>query len=163
MKIVVFAYGKLKTPGLRAATDYYLRNVKPWSPVAEEELKAAPLPDKSEATRRKAQDSEAKPVLEWLDRHPRAALVLLSEEGKAKPTQGWADLIRTHQERGSTELAFVVGGAFGLSESLRARAHQVLSFGPQTFSHEIARLALAEQLYRAFSLLNGHPYHHEGR
>ncbi|MBC7387253.1 MAG: 23S rRNA (pseudouridine(1915)-N(3))-methyltransferase RlmH, partial [Cryobacterium sp.] len=60
------------------------------------------------------------------------------------------------------EVAFCVGSSLGFSEALRGKARGLFSLGPQTLSHEIARLVLAEQLYRSFSVLRGHPYHHEG-
>ena len=77
-------------------------------------------------------------------------------------TTDWAKSLNTLADRGSGELVFVVGGSLGLGDSILKIAHHRLSFGPQTVSHEIARLLLVEQVYRALSFLSGHPYHNEG-
>ena len=164
MKIIIAAFGKLKTPGIRDATDYYLRNLGAWADVEELELKAAHVSDKSAATRVKIQKFEEELLFEKLQKKisPRGAIILLDEKGKAEPTQNWAKQIEKLQNEGVSEIVFCIGGSLGFSAEARKNARAVFSFGPQTLSHEIARLVLAEQLYRSFSVLNGHPYHHEG-
>jgi 23S rRNA (pseudouridine1915-N3)-methyltransferase len=83
-------------------------------------------------------------------------LVVLSEEGVTYDSVAFADQLRGS---GSERLAFVIGGADGVDPALKARASWLLSLSPMTFPHEMARLLLVEQLYRATSILQGGPYH----
>jgi 23S rRNA (pseudouridine1915-N3)-methyltransferase len=87
---------------------------------------------------------------------PDERLVVLSEEGATYDSVAFADQLRGS---GSERLAFVIGGADGVDPALKARASWLLSLSPMTFPHEIARLLLVEQLYRAMSILQGGPYH----
>ena len=87
---------------------------------------------------------------------PGEQLVALTEEGRSLSS---ADLARQLQGSGSQRLAFVIGGADGLAASIRAEASWQLSLSPMTFPHELARLLLLEQLYRALSIQQGGPYH----
>ncbi len=86
------------------------------------------------------------------------AAVLLDPRGEAKSSEALAALVRTHKEASTQLLVFAVGPADGWSPAARA-AHTLLSLGPMTLPHELARLVLAEQLYRACTILAGHPYH----
>lgn len=164
MKIHVIAFGKLRAPGLREACDYYARNLGAWVKVEETELKPQDVPDKSPATRKQIQEKEAKAFGEKLSAAlgPRGVLVLLDETGKAEPTLDWATRFERWRDGSAPEIVIGVGSSLGWSPELRKRAQALLSFGPQTLSHELARLVLYEQLYRAFSVLHGHPYHHQG-
>lgn len=164
MKIYLVSFGKLKTPGLKDAVQYYVRNTKAFCPIEQIELKPVHVPDKSPATRKLVQEKEAKILLEKLDTllFPRGVFFVLNEKGKASITLEWANQLRRLEESSVPEVAFVVGSSLGFSDIVKEKARGMLSFGPQTLSHELARLVLAEQLYRAFSILRGHPYHHEG-
>jgi 23S rRNA (pseudouridine1915-N3)-methyltransferase len=165
VQIRIVAFGKLKTPGLREALDYYLRNLRPWAGAVEElELKPLPVPDKSPASRKQIQEKEGALLLEKLkpSLESRGVLVLLDETGKALRTQEWADQIKSWESEGVREVSFCIGSSLGFSSDVRGRARKTFSLGPQTLPHELARVVLGEQLYRAYSLLNGHPYHNEG-
>ena len=87
-----------------------------------------------------------------------AAIVLLDDAGKNQTSAQFAKWIGELRDRGVREIAFLCGGAEGFPEALRRRATQKLSLSPLTFSHELARAMLAEQIYRAFAILAGHPY-----
>ena len=164
MQIRIIAFGKLKTPGLREALDYYLRNLKPWAPNEEIELKPIAVPDKSPASRKLIQEKEGAVLLEKLESSlaSRGILVLLDETGKALPTRDWAELLRSWETEGIREVNFCIGSSLGFSSEVRARARKTVGLGPQTLPHELARVVLGEQLYRAQSVLHGHPYHNEG-
>ena len=164
MKLYLVAFGKLKAPGIRETVDYYVRNTKAFCPIEEIELKALPVPDKSPATRALIQAKEAEIVEERLAKllSARGIFLLLDEKGKAAVTLEWAKQLRGYEDSSIPEVAFVIGSSLGFADSLRKKARGLFSLGPQTLSHEIARLVAAEQLYRALSVVRGHPYHHEG-
>jgi len=86
-------------------------------------------------------------------------LVLLDSSGRQLTSEEIADFLESHQTRGTQELLFAVGGPDGWSEAARAAAYDLLSFGRITLPHELARVVLLEQLYRAFTILHRHPYH----
>ena len=86
-------------------------------------------------------------------------LVLLDSRGTPLSSEGLAAWIGRERDSGAQHLIFAIGPADGWSAAARARAHLLLSFGPMTFPHELARVMLTEQLYRAFTILSGHPYH----
>ena len=88
-----------------------------------------------------------------------AALVALDERGTALASAAFAERIARWRERGTADLAFLIGGAEGLAEGVRRQAELVLSLGPMTWPHLLVRGMLLEQLYRAQQILAGHPYH----
>ena len=90
---------------------------------------------------------------------PEERLVVLTEEGRTLDSLAFAEQLRGS---GSERIAFVIGGADGLEPALKAQAHWRLSLSPLTFPHELARLLLLEQLYRARSIQQGGPYHRPG-
>jgi 23S rRNA (pseudouridine1915-N3)-methyltransferase len=164
MKIKILAFGKLKTPGLREALDYYLRNLRPWAEVEEIELKPLSVPDKSPSSRKLIQEKEGALLLEKLkpSLDSRGVLILLDETGKTLSTLEWAKLIQNLEAEGVREISFCVGSSLGFSSDVRARARKAVSLGAQTLPHELARVVLGEQVYRALSVIAGHPYHNEG-
>lgn len=170
MRVLLVAFGRLKTAGLRETADYYRKILRPWANLEEIELKPCPVPDKSPATRTQVQEKEAQLVLERIGRPTGARvppgktphLYLLEEGGKAMDTQEWAKQVRFWEGTGATEIVLCVGSSLGFSAALRKVARGSLSLGPQTLSHELARVVLLEQLYRAWSVVRGHPYHVEG-
>jgi 23S rRNA (pseudouridine1915-N3)-methyltransferase len=100
--------------------------------------------------------------LAWLDRQTArtpAHLVLLDSRGKQLSSEDLADSIARLRDSGTQRLVFAIGPADGWSEATRTRANLLLSFGRITLPHQLARVVLAEQVYRAFTILAGHPYH----
>jgi len=106
------------------------------------------------ATRRTA---EAKALLDAIPSG--AALVVLDERGKGLTSAAFAALIGRLRDAGQRDLALLIGGPDGLPESIKEKARHVLSFGPMTLPHQLVRVLVAEQLYRAATILVGHPYH----
>ena len=100
--------------------------------------------------------------LEWLSRQlgrTAAVPVLLDSRGKQMTSEAFAGWLGARRDEGAQHMVFAVGPADGWSEAARERAQLLLSLGPMTLAHALARLVLAEQLYRAFTILSGHPYH----
>ncbi|RFC62046.1 23S rRNA (pseudouridine(1915)-N(3))-methyltransferase RlmH [Fulvimarina endophytica] len=92
---------------------------------------------------------------------PSAATILLDERGKTPTSPEFAALLGTWRDAGTRDCALLIGGPDGFDPEMRKSADYVLSLGRLTFPHQIARLLLAEQLYRAVTILSGHPYHRE--
>lgn len=90
---------------------------------------------------------------------PGGFLFVLDERGKALPSADFAKRLGDLAEQGRNPVQFIIGGADGLSDAIRARAQFLLSFGSQTWPHMLARIMLIEQIYRAQQILSGHPYH----
>lgn len=101
-------------------------------------------------------------LFDWLDRQQRRApaiTVLLDSRGRQMTSEAFAEWLGSKRDTGAQQIVFAIGPADGWSESGRKRAALLLSLGPFTLAHALARLVLAEQLYRAFTILTGHPYH----
>jgi 23S rRNA (pseudouridine1915-N3)-methyltransferase len=99
---------------------------------------------------------------EWLDRQQRrtpAITVLLDSRGKQLTSEGFAEWFGRQRDNGAQFVVLAIGPANGWAEDSRKRATLLLSLGPLTMAHALARLVMAEQLYRAFTILTGHPYH----
>lgn len=87
--------------------------------------------------------------------------ILLDERGKAVTSRSFAELLKSARDRGESNTTFLVGGPDGHGDEARAKANLVLSLGPMTLPHGLARIVLVEQIYRAITILSGHPYHRE--
>jgi len=101
-------------------------------------------------------------LLEWLQRQERRTpviAVLLDSRGRQMTSEAFAAWLGRHRDQGAQHIVFAIGPASGWSDAARGRAELLLSLGPFTLAHALARLVLAEQLYRAFTILTGHPYH----
>jgi 23S rRNA (pseudouridine1915-N3)-methyltransferase len=101
-------------------------------------------------------------LFEWLARHhgrTSAVAVLLDSSGRQMSSEVFAAWLGKHRDQGAQHIVFAIGPASGWSDSARKQAQLLLSFGPMTMAHALARLVVAEQLYRAFTILTGHPYH----
>ena len=164
MKLHLLAFGKLKTPGLQESSTYYSKLLSGFVPLEETELKPLSVPDKGPATRKLVQEKEAVLLQEKLKNQlsPRGALYLLDEGGIARTTPEWAQLVREWEGSGAPEIVLCIGSSLGFADTVRRRAKGILSLGPHTLPHELARVVLLEQLYRAWSVTRGHPYHVQG-
>ncbi len=101
-------------------------------------------------------------MLEWFERQQGRTpvfTVLLDSRGRQMTSEAFAAWLSTRRDEGSQHIAFVIGPVSGWSEETRKRAQLLLSLGPMTMAHALARLVMAEQVYRAFTILTGHPYH----
>ena len=154
MRISIVAVGRLRAGPEKTLFEQYLKRL-PW-PLSVREVAAEPAGRGAEERRRRESErlSEALP--------DKTSIVALDERGRALSSEVFAKLLGDWRDRGTAEIAFVIGGAAGLDEPLRRRAELVLSLGPMTWPHLVVRALLAEQLYRAHSILAGHPYHRGG-
>ncbi|HVB32907.1 MAG TPA: 23S rRNA (pseudouridine(1915)-N(3))-methyltransferase RlmH [Patescibacteria group bacterium] len=139
MKLRLVMLGKTRRGELRALMDDYLKRLGRFTPVECSELKQAA-------------------ALERIKKEPAAVWVLLDAEGRQFQSEQLARWLGGLRDSGTREVAFLCGDAEGFPASWRERARERLSLGPLTLSHELARVVLVEQLYRAFALLGGHPY-----
>jgi 23S rRNA (pseudouridine1915-N3)-methyltransferase len=101
-------------------------------------------------------------LLEWFERQQGRTVplaVLLDSRGRQMTSEAFAAWLGARRDQGAQHIVFVVGPASGWSEVARQRADLLLSLGPMTMAHALARLVVAEQIYRAFTILSGHPYH----
>ena len=145
MKITVAWIGKTKEPAIQALTDEYLKRISRYVQV-----EGAALRDEAGllALCGRSGKSAAKSVL-----------TLLDSRGKEFSSEQFARFLRDHQDRNPLPLIFAIGGADGFSDQAKALARHTISLGKMTLAHELARVILLEQVYRAFTILKGHPYH----
>jgi 23S rRNA (pseudouridine1915-N3)-methyltransferase len=143
VKLKVTWIGKTKEPAIQSLTDEYLKRLSRYA-----ETEGISLKDEAALLKLCARDA----------RPARHTLVLLDAQGKQFSSEELAKLISRYQDR-SLPLVFALGPADGFSDQARNAARLVLSLGRMTLAHEIARIVLLEQLYRAFTILKGHPYH----
>lgn len=153
MKIRVLSVGKAGTGEADRLAEDYLRRIRRFCPITVTEVRAATGRAMRGATRA---SRESRAVLEEIG--ARETVVVLDASGRSLDSMRFARwLDRTLTTRAA--VTFVVGGADGLDASVRERADLLLSLSPMTLPHELARAVLAEQIYRAFSILRGTPYH----
>lgn len=156
MKLRLICVGKLSEPFLRDGVEEYTGRLQRYLPFSCLELKEEKAGGKK-ADPRLIRELEGERILA---RIPQDAFVLvLDERGKALTSEGLADLLERHMVHGTTELVAVIGGAYGLSDRVRQRGNLILSLSTMTFTHQMARLFLLEQLYRGCSILRNEPYH----
>lgn len=153
MKTVVMAFGKLRSRELAAVAADYAKRLARYSPAEVVELRDERGEDAS------ARRKEAGRLEDAL--RPGDFVVLLDERGKELSSRELAALISERARSAAGRLVFLVGGPFGVADEVRARARQVLSLSRMTLPHELARVVLLEQLYRAWTILRGEKYHHD--
>lgn len=154
-KIAIISVGKLKEPHWRAAQMTFVAMLSPFVKLVEKEIE--PFHSAATVTVEQAMETEGKRILKMLDAD--AFLIVLERTGEQMPSEKFASLIERETEAGRP-LAFVIGGAHGLSTMVLARADKKISFSQMTFTHEMARIFLIEQLYRAETILAGKKYHY---
>lgn len=164
MKLWIFAFGKLKIPGLRESADYYQGLLRTWITMEEIELKPLPVHEKSPSARKLIQEKEGELLLTRISKQlsNRSLIYLLDEEGKSLTTQQWAQMVREWEASSTPDIALCIGSSLGFSSDVRKAARGSLSLGPQTLAHELARVILYEQTFRAWSVTRNHPYHNDG-
>jgi 23S rRNA (pseudouridine1915-N3)-methyltransferase len=144
VKLRIAWIGKTKEPAIQSLTDEYLKRLSHYA-----DTQGIALKDESALLKLSGRD--ARPL--------KHTLVLLDSRGKQLSSEEFATYLGNYQDRNSLPLLFAVGPANGFTAKTRQEANLLLSLGKMTVAHELARVVLLEQLYRAFTILKGHPYH----
>ncbi len=144
VKLRIAWIGKTKEPAIQSLTDEYLKRLSRYADVQGIALK-------DESALLKLSGRDARPA--------KHTLVLLDSRGKQLSSEEFAEYLGNYQDRNPLPLLFAVGPANGFTAETRQEANLLLSLGKMTVAHELARVVLLEQLYRAFTILKGHPYH----
>jgi 23S rRNA (pseudouridine1915-N3)-methyltransferase len=155
LRITLFAVGRLgRAPEAALAADYVQR-----ATAAGRALALGPVEIVEVEARRTGKAGEAEALAGPLKGHDH--LIACDEHGRAQGSRAFAEHLARLRDNGTRRLALLIGGADGLDPSLLAAANERLAFGPQTWPHALARAMLAEQVYRAVSILGGSPYHRD--
>ena len=158
MKLLLLGVGRLRPGPERELTERYLERAGASARAAR--LTGVETRDLAESRARRAEDRKAEEARALLALVPAGAiLVALDERGRAMGSEDFAREIGRARDGGAPAFALLLGGPDGLDDSVRAQARFVLAFGAMTWPHQLARAMAAEQLYRAVTILSGHPYH----
>lgn len=152
MKIQILQVGKTKEAALASLEAEYEKRLTPFA-----KLESITMSPSKRDDREQVQAEEKEAFLEKLD--PACRIIALDERGKLLTTPEFAELLLKERDFGSGKVQFLIGGSHGLHPDVLAAAHQSLSLSKMTFTHEMVRVFLKEQVYRAFTLLAGKKYH----
>jgi len=157
MKITLLTVGKTDVKWVREGLELYVSRLVHYVPFQLREIPE--LKNVSALGRDQVKVKEGALVLKALK--PSDEVVLLDEGGRSFRSLEFASWLEERISRGTRDIVFVIGGAYGFSTEVYARADGKLSLSKMTFSHQMVRTIFAEQLYRAFTIIKGEPYHHE--
>lgn len=158
VNITIVTIGKLKEKYLIQGINEYLKRLTAYAKVDMIELADEKAPENlSESEMEQVKQKEGERILSKLsdDTH----VIALAIEGKMKSSEQLADDLENLATYGKSKIAFVIGGSLGLSKDVMKRANDTLSFSKMTFPHQLMRLILVEQVYRAFRIIRNEPYH----
>ena len=144
VKLTLAWIGKTKNAAIQSLTDEYVKRLRQYA-----EVEGVSLKDETALLKLCGRDG----------RGTKRSLVLFDSRGKQLSSEDLARFLRERQERNPAPLVIAIGPADGFTDATRQQANHVLSLGKMTFAHELARVVVLEQLYRAFTILKGHPYH----
>jgi 23S rRNA (pseudouridine1915-N3)-methyltransferase len=157
MNVMLLTVGKTDVKWVKEGLDVYASRLKHYVSFSVTEIpelkKAAAL------SREQIKEKEGELILKQIT--PQDTLVLLDEKGAEYRSLDFAAWLEKQLAGGGKSLVFAIGGAYGFSDAVYARAREKVSLSKMTFSHQLVRTIFAEQLYRAFTILKGEPYHHE--
>lgn len=158
MKFTFLTIGKIKEKWMRQGIEEYLKRLSPMAKVEilspdEEKMPENPSP----ALKEKVMEKEGDKLLKYLKDED--FLILLDLKGKSVTSEGLADILQKKMVAGTSHFFFMIGGPYGNGENIRKRADLKISISAMTFTHQMARLILAEQVYRAMKIIRHEPYH----
>ena len=158
MRLQVLAIGRLKAgPEKTLAGDYQTRIEGLGRKAGISKLSITEFAESQSQTANQRQDEEARLLAGALA--PKALTLVLDERGKTMTSEAFSQFLQRHLDRGTQDLAFLIGGPDGHSAKTRKTAGQLLSLGEMTWPHRLARVMLFEQIYRAVTIMVNHPYH----
>ncbi len=157
VKIQVICMGKTNHAALRSWLPEYQKRLAHY--VRFEWVELPELKNTKNLREAVQKEEEGKRLLKQLNSQD--TLVLFDENGSQHTSKGFADFLQKRMNAGTKNLVFVIGGPYGFSAEVYQRAQYKVSLSKMTFSHQMVRVFVTEQLYRAFSILNNEPYHHE--
>ena len=157
MNIELIVVGKTDSKEVAALVDMYLKRINFYN-----RFNITYIPDIRNAknlSEAQQKSSEGEAIMRLLDDSDR--VVLLDEKGQEFRSIEYAEWLQKRMNSGVKRLVFIIGGPYGFSDAVYKRANEKISLSKMTFSHQIIRAIFTEQLYRAFSIINNSPYHHE--
>lgn len=157
MKVTLLTVGKTDMAWVKEGLEMYRNRLVHYIPFSIHEIPE--LKGTSSLSVSMIKDKEAERILDFLK--PSDDVILLDEHGKQYRSVEFAAFLEKKMTAGSKDIVFVIGGAYGFSEKVYKRATSMLSLSGMTFSHQMVRTVFAEQLYRAFTIIRGEPYHNE--
>lgn len=157
MNITLLTVGKTDKNWIKDGIDTYTSRLKHYTPFSIFEIPE--LKNASSLTKEQIKNKEGLLILKNLKESD--DVILLDERGKEYTSREWAGIIEKKIINGSRDIVFVIGGAYGFSEDVYKRASGMISMSRMTFSHQMIRAIFTEQLYRAFTIIKGEPYHHD--
>lgn len=157
MKIEVLAVGKTTTSYIREAVSDYVKRINHYMPA--EFVYTGDIKNLRSLSQEQQKQREGEAILAYLQ--PSDQVILLDERGKQFTSREFASKLEQLNLASTRRLIMVIGGPYGFSESVYERANMLLSLSKMTFSHEMVRLFIVEQIYRAMTILRGEPYHHD--
>ena len=158
MRITLIVVGKIKEKYLQAGINEYLKRLRPYAQVEIIEVGDEPAPEKaSHAQEEQIKEREAEKIAKHIKE--KSFIVALALEGKMLGSVDLAEKLQALALKGQSHITFLIGGSLGLAKSLTDQADFLLSLSPMTFPHQLVRLIFLEQIYRAFKIIKGEPYH----
>ncbi|MBD8005618.1 23S rRNA (pseudouridine(1915)-N(3))-methyltransferase RlmH [Bacillus norwichensis] len=158
MNITIISVGKIKEKHMKQGIDEYLKRLSAYTKINILELPDEKAPENlSQTQMQQIKKKEGDRILDKI--HPDAYVIALAIEGKQASSEQFAEQLGRLSASGKNSAVFVIGGSLGLSGEVMKRADEALSFSKMTFPHQLMRLILVEQVYRAFRILRGEPYH----
>lgn len=157
MNLSLLTVGKTDIQWVKEGLDVYVSRLRHYVPFTVTEIPE--LKKVSALTEAQIKEREGELILKQVGLAD--ILILLDERGIQQRSVEFARWLEKQLNQGARNLIFVIGGAFGFSPAVYERANGQISLSPMTFSHQMVRTIFAEQLYRAFTILRGEPYHHE--
>ena len=157
MKITLLTVGKTDKDWVKQGIDIYVSRLKHYIQFSISEIPE--LKNVSALSREQIKAKEGELVLKNIKATD--DVILMDEHGKEYTSVNFADLLQKKISYEGKDIVFVIGGAYGFSEDVYKRANSKISLSNMTFSHQMVRAIFAEQLYRAFTIMRGEPYHHE--
>lgn len=157
MKITLLTVGKTDKDWVRQGMDIYVSRLKHYIPFSVVEIPE--LKNVSAMTKDQIKVREGELILKSIK--PTDDMILLDERGKEYTSTELAKVIQDKISYAGKDMVYVIGGAYGFSEAVYQRANSKISLSRMTFSHQMVRAIFVEQIYRAFTIMRGEPYHHE--